>query len=183
MNSRFHLRHVLAVAALMAVSITQAATLSKADFKAGKDTIAAEYKASKMACANMAGNAKDICVEQAKGHEKVARAELEYGYTGKAKDATKVLVAKADADYAVAKEKCDDQTGNNKDVCVKQAKALKAKALADAKLNTKVTDAQQDAAKTKREADYKVEAEKCDAMSGDAKSSCINAAKMRLGKS
>ena len=43
-------------------------------------------------------------------------------------------VAKADAAYKVAKEKCDDLKGNDKDVCVKEAKAKLAKAKADAKV-------------------------------------------------
>lgn len=41
----------------------------------------------------------------ANAKEKVARAELEYSYTGKPGDQTKVLVAKAKSAYAVAKEK------------------------------------------------------------------------------
>lgn len=55
--------------------------------------------------------------------EKVALAEIEYGYTGKAADANKVLVAKAESVYAVAKERCDDQSGNAKSSCVAAAKA------------------------------------------------------------
>jgi hypothetical protein len=34
----------------------------------------------------------------------------------------------------VAKEKCDDQAGNARDVCRKEAKAVETKALADAKM-------------------------------------------------
>jgi hypothetical protein len=42
-------------------------------------------------------------------------------------------VAKAEADYRVAKERCDDQAGNVKDVCLEEAKAAEAAAKADAK--------------------------------------------------
>lgn len=35
----------------------------------------------------------------------------------------RVQEAKATSAYATAREKCDDQSGNAKDVCVKQAKA------------------------------------------------------------
>jgi hypothetical protein len=76
-------------------------------------------------------------VQEAKAKEKVALAEIEYGYSGKGADHTKVLVAKAESAYAVAKERCDDQSGNAKDVCVKEAKAVEVKALADAKLGKK----------------------------------------------
>jgi hypothetical protein len=52
---------------------------------------------------------------------------------------------------------------------------------ADAKAAQKGTEARMDANKDKRDADYKVAAEKCDTMSGDAKDSCVKAAKARYG--
>jgi hypothetical protein len=156
--------------------------MSKADYKAAKTRISADYKNDKAACAPLAANAKDICIEEAKAKEKVARAELEYSYTGKDKDQTKLLVAKAESTYAVAKEKCDDKKGNDKDVCVKEAKATEVAALADAKAGKKIGEAKKDAAQDKRDADYKLAVEKCDAMSGDAKASCIAAAKAKFGK-
>ncbi len=182
MNKHNILKTALAVAALLALPLAHAATMAKADYQAGKTRIGADYKTDKAACGPMAGNAKDICVEEAKAKEKVAKAELQYAYTGTAKDANKVLVAKADSSYAVAKERCDDQTGNTKDVCVKEAKAVKVKALADAKLGKDIGAARKDAAVDKNDADYKVATEKCDAVSGDAKTACVSAAKSRFGK-
>jgi hypothetical protein len=78
--------------------------------------------------------------------------------------------------------KRDDRSGNAKDVCVKEAKAVEAKALADAKLGQEVGKAKLDAAQDKRDADYKVAVEKCGALAGDAKTSCIAAAKTKFGK-
>ena len=112
----------------------------------------------------------------------MALAELEYGYSGKPVDQTKVQVAKAESAYAVAKEKCDDQAGNAKDVCVKEAKAIEVKALADAKMGKEIGEAKVDASAAKRDADYKVAVEKCDAMAGDAKASCVSAAKARSAR-
>lgn len=182
MNTSLLLKHSLVVAALLAFPLAQAATMAKADYQAGKTRISAQYKADKAACASFKANAKDICIEQAKGKEKVARAELEFAYTGAAKDGNKVQVAKAESIYAVAKEKCDDLSGNAKDVCVKEAKAVEATALADAKVGKKVEAAITDAAKDVTDAKYKVAAEKCEAMSGDAKASCIANAKANAGK-
>lgn len=132
MTQIIKLKTSLFIAAMLALPVAQAATMAKADYKAGKERISAEYKTDKAACDALSGNAKDVCVQEAKGKEKVAKAELEYSYTGKAKDQAKVQKAKAESTYEVAKEKCDDQAGNGKDVCVKEAKAAKAKALADA---------------------------------------------------
>ncbi len=183
MNTLFNLKASLVVAAVLALPLAQAATMEKADYKASKTRISADYKADKAACGSLAGNAKDVCQETAEGKEKVALAELEYSYTGKPADHTKAMKVKADAAYEVAKEKCDDLAGNPKDVCITEAKAVQAKALADAKLDQKVGEARTDATTDKRDADYKVAAEKCDALAGDAKSSCMANAKARFGKS
>jgi hypothetical protein len=182
MNKHFTLKASLVVAAMLGLPLAQAATISKADYKADKERISAEYKTNKAACASLAANAKDVCIEEAKAKEKVARAELEYNYTGKPSDQIKLLVAKAESSFAVAKEKCDDKAGNDKDVCVKEAKAIEVAALADAKMGKKIGEAKKDAAQDKRDAEYKLAAEKCDAMSGDAKASCIAAAKAKFGK-
>jgi hypothetical protein len=61
---------------------------------------------------------------EAKGKDKVAEAELEAQYKSSKKATYEVSVIRAEADYAVAREKCDDKAGNDKDVYVKEAKAL-----------------------------------------------------------
>ena len=182
MKELFSLKSALVAAAVLVLPAAQAATMTKADYNAGKTRISVDYKADKAACEGQAGNAKDICIEEAKAKEKVARAELEYGYTGKSSDRNKVLVAKAEAAYAVAKEKCDDKAGNAKDVCIKEAKAIEIKALADAKMGKEIGEAKKDAADDKRDADYKVAIEKCNGLSGDAKTNCVAAAKTQFGK-
>jgi hypothetical protein len=182
MNPHFNLKASLLVAAMLALPVAQAATMTKADYNTDKTRISADYKTDKAACASFAGNAKDICMEEAKAKEKIARAELEYSYSGKASDQTKLLEVKAKAAYAVAKEKCDDKAGNEKDVCVKEAKAIEAKALAEAKMGKQIGEARKDAAVETSDAEYKVAVEKCDALAGDAKASCMSAAKAKFGK-
>jgi hypothetical protein len=182
MTTSFNFKASLIVATLLALPVAQAATMAKADYTADKTRISAEYKTDKAACDALKDNAKDVCAEEAKGKEKVARAELESAYSGKAKDRTKALETKAKADYAVAKEKCDDQAGNAKDVCVKEAKAVETKALADAKMNKEIKEAKKDDVVAKSDADYKVAIEKCDALAGDPKASCVAAAKSKFGK-
>jgi hypothetical protein len=168
-------------------------TMSRDAYKADKDKIEAQYKSDKAQCSSMSGNAKDVCQAEAKGKEKVAKAELEANYKHTDKARIDARVAKADADYDVAKEKCDDLKGNDKDVCVKQAKAMHTKAKADAKVakvdsktahNTaeKRAEARQEAREDTRDAQYKVAIEKCDAMSGAAKDQCVKDAKARFGK-
>jgi len=102
----------------------QAQDTSKRQVKnADQDRIEAEYKAARERCDTMQGNAKDVCQKEAKGKEKVAKAELDHKMKPSAANQRKVHEAKAEADYDVAKERCEDQKGNDKDVCEKDAKA------------------------------------------------------------
>ena len=107
-----------------------AQTMSKTDYTASQNKISSDYKAAKAACASLSANAKDICVAEAKGGQKVANAELEASYKPTTKTRYQARVAKAEADYGVANEKCDDLAGNAKDVCVKEAKAAQTTAKA-----------------------------------------------------
>lgn len=168
---------VTLLAAAMSPTFATAAAMSKADYNAAKTRVGAEYKADQKLCASLKANAKDVCSVEAKGKEKVALAELEFSYTGKPADGNKARVATAEAAYAVAKEKCDDLAGNDKDVCVKQAKADEVKALSAAKLGQEVAAARTDAAEDVRDANYKLAVAKCDALAGDAKTQCVDAAK------
>jgi len=182
-----------ACAGIAFASTAGAATMSSDAYSAEKNRISADYKAAKEQCKSLSGNAKDICVEQAKAKEKIAKADLEASYKGTEKARYDARIAHAEADYAVAKEKCDDFSGNQKDVCVKEAKAAQVKAKADAKVAHVATnanetaavkrdDARKDAAEDKRDAEYKVAVEKCDSLSGDPKDQCVKNAKVRYGK-
>jgi hypothetical protein len=185
MKQTFKLKSILAATMFVALPfshISHGATGDRSAFQNSNTKADAQYKTDKSKCDFMTGNAKDICVEEVKGKLKVARAESEFAYSGKQKDQANVVVTKAKVAYAVAKEKCDDQTGNAKDVCIKEAKAAQANAMADAEMNKKVIAAREESAEEKHEAAYKVAAQKCDAMTGDAKSSCLNTAKAEHGK-
>lgn len=191
-------------ASLLFGASAMAQGMTSTDFSGSKSRIKTEYGVDKKACASMTSNAKDICVAQAKGKESVALAELDNTYKPTAKTQFKVQLAKAEATYDVAKQKCDDLAGNPKDVCVKEAKAAWTAAKADAnvqlktttataaasdktaaaqaKANSEVKEVRTDAAADKRAAQYKVAQEKCDALAGTAKDTCMTDAKSRFGK-
>lgn len=180
-----------------------AASLSKAEYESAKDAISVKYKADKAACKSLAGNAEDICSEEAKGRERIADAELEARYKPSEENQYKLRLTKAEVAYDVAKEKCDDLSGNVKDVCMKEAEAAFVTAKEDAKVADKASEAKatasektddanaaarketsevrEDAASAKRDANYATAKEKCDAFSGDAKTSCLRDAKVRYG--
>src|SRR5215213_1847411 len=102
-------KSVLVTAALtLSAPVFAADAMSKDQVKADKDRIESEAKAAKDKCKDMKGNAKDMCMAEAKGNEKLAKAELELKQKDTPKNRQDVAAAKADADYNVAKEKCDD---------------------------------------------------------------------------
>jgi hypothetical protein len=114
-------------------AMSGANALTQNEYKVAKEKIEADYKVDKAKCDTLKDNAKDVCMQEAKGHEKVAKAELEQQYKPSAAHARKVAVEKADMNYEVAKEKCDDQSGDAKSACVNQAKADHEKAKAQIK--------------------------------------------------
>lgn len=194
----------LALALGMAFSVgAMADSMSKRQYKAQEKHIAAEFKEGKASCKSLSGNANDICVADAKGRKSVALADLEDAFKPTIKTRYQARVARAEAAYAVSNEKCDDKAGNDKDVCVKEAKAAKVGAIADADAQMKTTkaddvamqksadanatamekatDAHKDAAIIKRDADYTVAKEKCAVFAGDLKDRCLSDAKFHFG--
>jgi hypothetical protein len=168
-------------------------TLTKEGYEAAKKNADAQYTVDREACSSLAGNAKDICIAQAKGKNDVTRAEAAVAYQNTAATRENARVARARADYDVAIERCDDLAGNPKDVCVKEAKAALVRAKADARVDrlagnaregstVNARDAAREAEAEKRDADYKVAVEKCAAYAGPAKEACVGNAKLQFGK-
>ena len=167
---------------LLGMSDAGAMTMSKTEYNAQQDKVKADFKIANEKCKTMAGNAKDVCHEEAEATEKKALANAEADYKNTPKARRDALIAGANADYDVAARKCKAMSGNEKDVCIKEAKAAQTKVKADAEAQSKITDAQRDANSDKSDANYKVTIEKCDGMSGAAKDKCKADAKTRYGK-
>lgn len=160
----------------------QAATKeAKALYQQAKAAAAAEFKAASARCDAITGNPKDVCIAEAKVARVRADADATAQYRNTLRAYTKARQDIANADYALDRKRCDALTGNEKDVCVQRAKAIRTAALADAKADKKVIEARSNAREDKRIAEYKVEAEKCDALAGTAKDQCVSAAKTQFG--
>lgn len=184
----------LGLAISLALSTSaMAESMSKSQYKSLDNKIDAEYKVAKKGCDSLSGNAEDICEAEAKGNKNIAAAELRYNYKPAVKTRYKALIAKADADYSVATQKCDDKNGNDEDVCVKEAKAAKVQATgaaetemktskADSAAIEKSTDARKDAATDTRDANYAVAKEKCEALDGKAEDLCLSDAKVHFDR-
>lgn len=201
---RFTISAIAVAVGLTFSAGAMARSMSKQDYKTGIERIESEYKADKNNCQSLSGNANDICEAEAKAKEKVAKAELTVVNKNTKQARYDARIARAEADYSVAKEKCDDLAGNANDVCLKEAKAAEVTAKSNAKSQMKTSkayneankksaeasneakdtsaEARRDANVDKRDAEYAVSKEKCDALSGNAKENCVNEAKMHFGK-
>lgn len=93
------------------------------DSKTSEEQIKEEYKADRIVCGSMSGNAKEICIAEAKGREKVSKVEFIDRKKNTAKSRYDVLMTKAQVNFEVAEERCDEYTGSKKVVCLNQAKA------------------------------------------------------------
>jgi len=142
--------NAIAIAITLSLASSAGATaqsMSQAEYKSGKDGIAADYKSAEAACALLSGSRRDgsrgkikrrICEAEAKGKQEVAKAELEARHSPSDQNRSAVNVAKAKADYSVAKQRCEaaDQV---KQVCLEGAKAAETRAMADASKPAKET--------------------------------------------
>lgn len=134
-------------AKIMALTLTfafaaplSANALDDGDFKNQKKRIEAQYRADQKKCSAFTENAKDICLAQANGTEKVARAELQSRRENTPEARHELRLAKAEAAHDIAKEKCDDMAGHHKDLCIKDALATFTRAKAEARVNRKASE-------------------------------------------
>ena len=117
---------LLAVAAALGLACAGPVAAADKDApKSERQRIEADARAAKEKCKDMKGNAKDICMAEATGQEKVAKAELALKNKDTPRNRYDVAAAKADMEYGIAKEKCDDMKGKEKAQCEKDARAAR----------------------------------------------------------
>ena len=108
--------------------------MSPIDYGASKKAIEAETRTAIEQCRGKDGQDREVCKAEARADERVRRADLEAQYRGTVAAAADAKLARAKAQFEVAKVKCADQPSENRISCLRSARAEKAKALAEAKL-------------------------------------------------
>ncbi len=134
----------LAVGLATAVAVA-AQGISQEDYEAGKARISAEYASNKARCWTLERNASYICLVELAGRDNVARAELDAGRTPTRRTRYNVMVARAEAEFAVARERCDQIDRAERPRCGDAAKASEAAALDDARAALKTAAANESA--------------------------------------
>jgi hypothetical protein len=109
-------------------------SMSKAQYKAARKDIAHQYETERSACKAMVGNARDVCIEEAKGRERIAEAELKTDYSPSEKHRHELRTARIEVAHAVARETCDSLSGNARDICRNEAKGAYLAAKGEAEL-------------------------------------------------
>ena len=108
--------------------------MSPVDFGAAKKAIEGEAHAALVKCRSFEDHAKNLCKAEAKADERIRKADLEAQYRGTVAAAADAKLARAKAQYEIARAKCSDQHGEDKISCMRSARADKARSLNDAKL-------------------------------------------------
>lgn len=155
---------------------------SKAEYAQAKANALASYKAARAQCDSLAGTPKDICVAQATAQRVRADEDATAQYKNTLDAYTRARTRIATANYNLDRARCGAVAGNERDVCLGQAKATRIAAEADARADRKSIEAREDARDEKRTAQYKVALEKCDAFAGTVKDNCVSAAKSAYGE-
>lgn len=182
----------LTACALFTVAGGAGAAMDREEYSAHKDRIDAEHKAALARCKPMNDQGRDLCEVQAAGVRRVARAELDAQYKPGPRNAEKVMMARAEADYALAKERCEGVAADARDICRKDAKAAFAAARADAKAakaaaergerSREAARQRRDARTEQNDALYAAGKERCDALSGQSRDLCVADLNKRFGK-
>lgn len=155
---------------------------AKTAYEQAREAAETNYKAARAKCDLIAGNPHDLCVAEARAARVRVDEEAGAAYKNTLAAYTQARMRIASANYDRDKVRCAALTGNERDVCMKQAKAVLVAAQADAKADRKTIEARLDAREDKIAAEYRVAIEKCDAFAGAAKDQCVNAAKAAFGK-
>ena len=113
----------------------------KAAYYAAADKAAADYRDAHAACEALGeGNAQIVCIEEAKLAQTRTKGTAEAQYRNTAQARQKAATDIANAEYAVAKARCESTEDNDKSACVRYANALRSAAIATAKDHQKTTE-------------------------------------------
>ena len=137
-----------------------------------------EYRAATAKCDAKSGNDKDVCMAEAR----LARTRSEYEalarYNNTVAGRVRARTSVANAEYDLAKARCDAKSGADKDSCMDNAKSVHAAALADAKDNAKAERMPASGGGLVTGTDTRDPAkaaavDKCAQMGADAKTGCL----------
>ena len=106
--------------------------MSRAEYEVARRTVESDFRTARVGCEPMRANVRDICIADVTGREGIRLAELEALYQPGPGTLEGVRNAKAQAQLALARERCDDRGPNARESCLQGAEAASVAARADA---------------------------------------------------
>jgi hyperosmotically inducible protein len=155
-----------------------------ATYRNATQQAAADYRAAIAKCDAMNGNGKDVCVAEAKLARTETEAKALSKYSNSPASREKARTNLAEAEFSLAKARCDGKSGADKDDCINNAKSVHTAALADAKADrsSSATGKSTTAATATgglvagtdtRDPAKAAAVDKCAQTAGDAKTACV----------
>jgi hyperosmotically inducible protein len=154
-----------------------------ATYRNATQKAAADYKEAVAKCDAMSGNGKDVCQAEAKLARTQAEAKVMAQYSSTPLAREKARTSLAEAEFTLAKARCDAKSGADKDDCTNTAKSVHTAALADAKADRTTAAGASAAGATAsgglvtgtdtRDPAKAAAADKCAQAAGDAKTACL----------
>lgn len=138
-----HLMHLaLGLAAIGAVTASQAGeTAAKAAYYAAADKAAADYRDAHAACETLDASLQAVCIEEAKLAQTRAKGNAEAHYRNTPQVRQKVNIDIANAEFSVARARCETRQGSDRLACMQQAEIARAAVIGAAKVGNKTVTA------------------------------------------
>lgn len=108
--------------------------LSRPAYESAQKRVEAAWRQDRQACRRLEGESREVCEAEAKGKKAAALARLEARWKRTPEAIQEAKEVTADANYRVAREKCEALEGDARDRCVDAAKAAREAAIRQARV-------------------------------------------------
>jgi len=103
--------------------------MTRTAYRAALDRASSDYNRKRAGCRSLKGSERTVCVAEAKAESTKAQAAAEAAFRNTPRARMDARVTSANADYAVAKARCNDRSGSERRACLKTAKDRQSQAI------------------------------------------------------
>ena len=115
-----------------AAAATAGTPMTRTAYRAALDRASSDYNRKRAGCRSLKGNERSVCVAEAKAESTKAESAAEAAFRNTPRARMDARVAAANADYSVAKARCNDRSGSERRACLKTAKDRQSQAVSAA---------------------------------------------------
>lgn len=129
----------LILSALSAPAVAAPGVLRESDYRDQHARIDAIHREAMAYCAVLSGNTRDVCVAEADGKQRVARAELEAAHRPSAARTHAASVATLESQFTADMKRCDGREEDERPSCRERVRAERLTAQAGADITLEQT--------------------------------------------